>query len=211
MTKQKTFSKALQLVFSLVCLIALTTTSVNAGWIYSYSNSGSSGNSSQVTINGSTIQQNQNVTQSNTNSNTQNNSSGSYTGGYKKEKLPDFPSCKYPKGDKVAYYREGWHWIVGNSVLQWGKDSVYALRNDNYLQCFCPKKTNEADYTPDYKYGVQTNWLKANNISTQKQEELKTQGWIWVANGTDFGLASEPYLAKNLGYQCKTPWSKYHI
>lgn len=109
--------------------------------------------------------------------------------------------CPNVRGDVVADYNEGWHWIVGNSVLQWGSDKVWHVGSDNYVQCFCPK--DKEGFTPSYSTGIQTRWLKVSNIREVKKEKLLSHGWLLWQNGGDFGLASEAYLAQNEPYHCK--------
>ena len=109
--------------------------------------------------------------------------------------------CPDVQGDIVAKYKEGWHWIIGNNALQWGADKVWHVGYDNYIQCFCPRKL--VGFEPDYHNGVQTVWVKASNLSAEKQQQLLQNGWLYWQNGADFGLAPEPYLAFNHKFDCK--------
>lgn len=112
--------------------------------------------------------------------------------------LPNFSQCPNPGGNVVASYSDGWHWIVGNSTLQWGSDIVYSIGNNNFVQCFCPKD-REGNLTG---MGTQTKWIYAANLSQDQQNDLKNKGWLWVADGNVFGLASGPYLAQNSSFSC---------
>ena len=108
--------------------------------------------------------------------------------------------CGDIHGTLVAKYPSGWHWIVSFSPNQWGADKVKNVGYDNYIQCFCPRKLE--GFEPLFRHGVQTNWLKASNVSNETQQKLLSQDWLWVNNGADFGLAPEPYLAKNIKWDC---------
>ena len=114
-----------------------------------------------------------------------------------------FPRCPNPGGTQVAYYAQGWHWIVGEANLKWGSDSVNNIGSGNYVQCFCPLKQESVSLFNSQ--GIQTNWLKVSNITSEQKSLLLSQGWILVQNGADFGLASEPYLAKNSQFFCSGP------
>lgn len=107
--------------------------------------------------------------------------------------LPSFDSCHNPSGDVQADYPVGQHAIVGINGLQNGSDKVFSNGNDNYTQCFCPPAGNT---------GIKTNWLAAGNISKEDKNVLITQGWIYIENGADWGLSSQPYLAKNIEFSC---------
>jgi len=118
--------------------------------------------------------------------------------------VPYFPKCPNPGGTQTAYYAQGWHWIVGQPVLKWGADSVHYIGNDNYVQCYCPLNQNNV-WSTNLSQGIQTNWLKAGNVSQSQKTQLLSLGWILVQNGADFGLKSEQYLAKNSGFFCSGP------
>lgn len=105
----------------------------------------------------------------------------------------NFPACPGPAGTLKVSYPTGLHWIVGNPVLQSGSDSVFNLGNGNYMQCFCPETGTN---------GIQTNWLKASDLTEQQRNDLINQGWIYVANGADFDLDPVAYLARNTEFSC---------
>lgn len=108
--------------------------------------------------------------------------------------VPVFPSCANPSGNIKVEYVTGQHAIVGESSLRVGADKVYSLFDGNTLQCFCP----------DNGEGIQTNWWKiTGNLSQNDINSLKNQGWYYIPSGRDWGLSSDPYLAKNESYNCK--------
>lgn len=104
-----------------------------------------------------------------------------------------FTSCHNPVGAIKADYPVGEHAIVGVIGLKTGSDKVFAVGEDNYTQCFCPTTGST---------GVKTNWLAAGQISKEDQNVLITQGWVYIANGADWGLSNQPYLAKNTEFSC---------
>lgn len=107
--------------------------------------------------------------------------------------LPVFDSCHNPTGTIKADYPIGQHAIVGIIGLQNGSDKVFSDGNDNFTQCFCPPSGNG---------GIKTQWLAAGDISKEDQNVLMTQGWVYIANGADWGLSNQPYLAKNIEFSC---------
>lgn len=107
---------------------------------------------------------------------------------------PTFPSCVNPQGTLKVEYTNGVHGIVGRTEEYRGNDKVYQLSgNDQLMQCFCPENGN----------GVQTNWWKVAHLSEDEIKTMKNDGWIYVADGSAWGLDSAPYLAKNSDYSCK--------
>lgn len=107
--------------------------------------------------------------------------------------LPAFDSCHNPTGVVKEDYPIGLHAIVGVSGLQSGSDKVFSNGSNNFTQCYCPPTGNT---------GVKTNWLAAGVISKEDQNVLLTQGWVYIANGADWGLSNQPYLAKNIEFSC---------
>lgn len=105
---------------------------------------------------------------------------------------PDFSTCANPQGTQIAHFTSGTHGIVGTTATYTGSDSVYKQSTNQLVQCFCPL---------DGK-GVQTNWLKASSYSEAEIKVLKSQGWIYIASGSVWGLESEPYVAQNISYKC---------
>ncbi len=104
--------------------------------------------------------------------------------------VPDFSTCLNPQWTKTQQNLGSNHGVIGIGSFS-GTDTIYES-NGNVLQCLC---------TSDGK-GYQTNWLKADNMSTSQKEELQSQGWIYVAYGEDWGLHKSAYMAKNSEYTC---------
>jgi hypothetical protein len=109
--------------------------------------------------------------------------------------VPSFPSCVNPQGILAASYDDGVHGIAGNSAEMRGGDKVYQLNaNEQVMQCFCPENGN----------GVQTNWIKVSTVSDEESKTLQHDGWVFIADGSAWGLDQAPYLAKNSDYGCKS-------
>jgi len=107
--------------------------------------------------------------------------------------IPSFPRCLAPQGTQKVFYPTGIHGIPGNTGTYTGSDTVYILSEETLMQCFCP--TNGA--------GIQSNWWNVSNLSLNQIDEMVGLGWIFVPNGTAWGLQEAPYLVKNEAYQCK--------
>lgn len=102
-------------------------------------------------------------------------------------------SCVNPQGEIIADYATGIHGIVGNPNTFTGSDKVYKNKETgDVTQCFCP--TNGQ--------GIQTNWIKTNQLSQDEIKQYEAQGWIYIPVGSDWGLDNVPYLAKNSNYTC---------
>lgn len=106
--------------------------------------------------------------------------------------IPSFPACANPQGSLKVSYSEGVHGIVGSGATYTGKDTVYTLSDDTVTQCFCGADGN----------GIQTNWWKASSLSESEINILKADGWHYVPTGSVWGLAVDPYVAKNVSYNC---------
>ncbi|KKR30449.1 hypothetical protein A2715_04535 [Candidatus Woesebacteria bacterium RIFCSPHIGHO2_01_FULL_39_32] len=106
--------------------------------------------------------------------------------------LPSFPFCSNPQGEIKVSYDSGTHGVVGSQTQYQGKDTVYFVGENNYLQCLCT----------DQGEGIQTGWLKLGNLSNNEIDELRNEGWQYVPDGTLWGLAGGDYLAKNSPYSC---------
>src|SRR6266498_792673 len=106
---------------------------------------------------------------------------------------PDFGSCLNPQvaASQVNYKND--HGVAGRTTTYAGTDKIYSLSNGNVLQCLCPENGE----------GVQTNWLKTSSMSGADIDVLKSQGWIYIATGSIWGLDDVAYLAKNSDYSCK--------
>ena len=100
--------------------------------------------------------------------------------------------CITPTGARIVTYLDGTHGIAGDLATFTGKDEVFALGNDDALQCFCATDGS----------GVDTIWW--SSFPQDKVDELTASGWIFVPNGSLWGLAAKPYLAKNTNYTCST-------
>jgi hypothetical protein len=110
-----------------------------------------------------------------------------------------FGSCPTPGGSQIATYSSGQHWIPGNAQLQWGSDLVFSKGNNSYTQCFCPL-TRDNQLTG--AMGTQTNWLFASSLDSITQQQLLSNGWIVVPDGSAFGLSPGRYLAQNTSFSC---------
>ena len=107
--------------------------------------------------------------------------------------VPPQATCITPSGEKIAGYSNGTHGIVGDSNNFVGRDNVYNLGNAGALQCFCATDGN----------GVETIWWGSISELTKEQlESYTSSGWIYVPNGSLWGLDQKPYLAKNTRYLC---------
>jgi len=103
-------------------------------------------------------------------------------------------TCLNPIGPVLADYPNGEHGIIGDTGYNTGHDTVYSLGAGNAIQCFCV----------DGGQGVETNWKKASNLSSDEIKILESQGWIYVPDGASWGLDEGPYLAKNTSFTCHT-------
>lgn len=108
------------------------------------------------------------------------------------ESNQNFPSCTTPSGTVIAPATYGEHGIAG-SPDQTGTDTVYSLDGQNALQCFC----NNAN-------GIQTNWLDAKGFAASTVQSYENNGWIYIQDGSFWGLSEDPYLADNIPYTCTT-------
>ena len=106
----------------------------------------------------------------------------------------DFPQCEDTSNLQVKVeYKNGTHGVPGRGTNYTGYDTVYTLENDNYLQCLCPDEGN----------GVQSDWLFVGN-NEYDIESYVSEGWVFVADGSLWGLVDGAYLVKNVDYTCKT-------
>lgn len=106
---------------------------------------------------------------------------------------PQFPLCVNPSGTLKASYDSGVHGIVGDTNSHSGSDKVYSVNENQLIQCFCS----------DDGTGIQTNWLKVGQISDQERKAYENDGWIFVPNGSLWGLEDTSYVAKNHAYSCQ--------
>lgn len=106
---------------------------------------------------------------------------------------PNFPSCSAPQGSVIASYPSGTHGVPGNSSELTGSDTVYVVSEAATLQCFCS----------DNGSGIQTNWWKATGLTENEISVLTAQGWVYIPDGSVWGLDKAPYLALSAAYSCK--------
>lgn len=99
---------------------------------------------------------------------------------------PNFPNCEGQTsiGDK-AHYDNGTHWVVGDGLLV-GRDDVYSIGNQNYMQCYCPLSS---EYIAGDE-GIQTNWESAHTVN--KPADRSGYFLVW---GPDFGLDQSWFYA----------------
>lgn len=105
---------------------------------------------------------------------------------------PSFPSCSDPQGDLIVKYEEGIHGIPGDETTHTGTDAVYTVSEEAVAQCYC---TVDGD-------GVQTNWWKVSSLTFDQVEFLKKAGWIYIPDGSVWGLQAAPYMAQNIKFSC---------
>lgn len=103
---------------------------------------------------------------------------------------PNFGTCLNPQWGQTQVNYGSNHGVVGVGSFA-GTDTIYAS-GGNVLQCLCA----------DNGEGYQTNWMKASGLSDSDIAYFKSQGWIYVPYGDDWGLDKGPYLAKNESYTC---------
>lgn len=107
--------------------------------------------------------------------------------------VPSFPSCVNPQGTVISQFNSGTHGIVGDMSTHAGSDSVFQVGSTQVLQCFCPSSGGT---------GVQTNFLNAKGFSNNQISSLIAQGWIFIPDGSVWGLTSDAFLAKNQDFSC---------
>lgn len=105
---------------------------------------------------------------------------------------PSFPSCLNPQGTLIANYADGTHGIPGDTTAYSGSDKVYSYSGDQTLQCLCQVNGS----------GIQTNWLKVSSYPQEDIDALIQSGWIYIADGSAWGLDAAPYIAQNHAYSC---------
>ncbi len=105
---------------------------------------------------------------------------------------PVFPACANPQGEVKVSYDNGIHGVAGDQNAYTGKDTVYNVSPSQKMQCLCPTDGN----------GIQTNWLKTSELSQDEISVLEKEGWIFIPNGSAWGLDESSYLAQNVKYTC---------
>ncbi len=106
--------------------------------------------------------------------------------------IPSFPSCSNPNSPIRVQYDSGTHGIVGDSKTYTGKDTVYNLSDGNVLQCFCASDGA----------GIETYWWKTSSLTENEIDSLTGDDWVYIPNGSAWGLDQGGYLAKNTNYSC---------
>ncbi len=109
--------------------------------------------------------------------------------------VPTFPSCENPTGQLKVSYASGVHGIPGRSEEFRGSDAVYTINDEMLIQCFCPDPGTT---------GIKTDWWKVTELSEIDQKILKKSGWIYIPNGSLWGLDPVPYFARNTNYVCRS-------
>src|SRR5579871_687717 len=104
-----------------------------------------------------------------------------------------FPTCSNQLSSPlIANFSDGVHGIPGDTTTHSGRDQVYLLDNNNALQCFCDTSGN----------GTQSNWQNASGFTDADIKILENEGWIYIPDGSVWGLSSQPYLVLNSSYAC---------
>src|SRR3989344_2454633 len=106
--------------------------------------------------------------------------------------VPAFPSCASPSGSVKVSYDSGIHGIPGDSGEYIGSDTVYTVSDTQLTQCFCAASGA----------GIQTNWWKLDSLSESQIDQLTNAGWIFIPDGSAWGLDPVPYLAQNTAFSC---------
>ncbi|TSC88177.1 MAG: Uncharacterized protein G01um101416_200 [Microgenomates group bacterium Gr01-1014_16] len=103
--------------------------------------------------------------------------------------------CTSPSGSVKVSYDSGIHGVPGDLGEYIGSDIVYTVSDTTLVQCFCAVSGS----------GIQTNWWRDNSLSQSQIDQLVSDGWIYIPDGSAWGLDSVPYLAKNSSYNCDGP------
>ncbi len=106
---------------------------------------------------------------------------------------PTFPNCNNPQGALKVSYATGIHGIPGSASTNTGSDAVYNLSEITLTQCFCSLNGD----------GTQTNWWKVSSLTIEQIEFLLAQGWVYIPDGSAWGLDEDPYVAFNSRYACE--------
>ena len=106
---------------------------------------------------------------------------------------PPLFSCSQPVGSIKAQHADGEHGVPGKNNSYSGSDVVYQIDENYILQCLCPEEGE----------GIASNWWRVPSLSQEDIEFFKRRGWIFVPNGAQWGLASDPFLVHNSSYSCR--------
>lgn len=110
---------------------------------------------------------------------------------------PTFPLCVNPQGEVKVAYTDGVHGVPGDGTTYTGQDTVYTLDDATLTQCLCTANGS----------GIQTNWWRVSSLTRNERSVLINQGWIYVPDGSAWGLQAAPYLAQNSSFSCSVPSS----
>ena len=106
--------------------------------------------------------------------------------------IPNFPSCTTPSGTVKASYQHGVHGIPGDQGQYVGRDIVFRVFASTLIQCFCAATGS----------GIQTNWWKKDSLTEDQIDQLAKLDWIYIPDGSAWGLDPVPYLAQNSSFNC---------
>lgn len=108
--------------------------------------------------------------------------------------IPNFPTCPNPTGEVISSYADGIHGIAGSTLTYTGSDTVYKVDATRIVQCYC---------SPD-KSGIQTNWWKASSLSPKQKADLIAAGWVYIPDGSVWGLDPSDWMAYNVSFSCNS-------
>lgn len=106
--------------------------------------------------------------------------------------VPSFPTCPNPSGVQIASYADGTHGIPGRVEVFTGSDNVFRIDESRVVQCYCAPDGN----------GIQTNWWKVSSLTSEEKAELVKQGWIYIPDGSVWGLNQGDWMAQNFTLSC---------
>jgi hypothetical protein len=111
----------------------------------------------------------------------------------KAQSIPVFQQCINPHGTLKVKYDFGTHGIPGDPGVYSGSDAVYQTTSNTLIQCYCAQDGS----------GIQTNWWRASSLAQEEIDNLENQGWVYIPDGSLWGLDQAPYVAKNSNFTCK--------
>lgn len=106
---------------------------------------------------------------------------------------PPLFSCTAPVGTITAQYNSGVHGIAGSTATYEGSDVVYTIDEKYVLQCFCPSTGST---------GIQSNWWRIDTLSESERESFIRRGWVFIPDGSKWGLQASEYLVRNAEFSC---------
>ncbi len=105
---------------------------------------------------------------------------------------PQFVGCENVSGTPSVSYSQGIHGVAGDTTTYTGSDEVYYLNSEQVVQCLCS----------DTAGGIQSNWWKVVDISFEEIQLFTRTGWVYIPNGSAWGLENSPYLVENKKFHC---------